>query len=287
VLTQPKQLKFRTIWISDVHLGTRRAQADMLLDFLRLTESETLYLVGDIIDNWSLKQSWYWEQTHNDVIQKLLRKARKGTTVVYIPGNHDEYFRDLAGHWFGQVAIVEEAIHMTATGRRYLVLHGDKFDGVIRYARWLAHLGDKAYELAIDINSLMNRVRRRLGLPYWSLSALLKRKVKRAVEFISHFEEAIVREAMRHSADGVICGHVHTPQMRHIGAIHYCNDGDWVESCTALVEHFDGSLEIIDWPAVQSTIGVSEPFGAGVLPAREAAASLAGLAGLVSRSDHP
>ena len=284
MLTQSKQLKFRTIWISDVHLGTSRAQAEMLLDFLRLTESETLYLVGDIIDNWSLKQSWYWEQSHNDVIQKLLRKARKGTHVVFIPGNHDEYFRDLVGHWFGQVSIVEDAVHITATGRRYLVLHGDKFDGVIRYAKWLAHLGDRAYDLAIDLNKLMNRGRRFIGLPYWSLSSLLKRKVKRAVEFVSNFEDALVREAVRHGADGVICGHIHTPQMRHIGAVHYCNDGDWVESCTALVENFDGSIEIIDWPAVQSTIGLSAG-GAMALPAIAAAAPRGGLTGMVSRSD--
>ena len=285
MLTQPKPLKFRTIWISDVHLGTRRAQAEMLLDFLRLTESQTLYLVGDIVDNWSLKKSWYWEQSHNDVVQKLLRKARKGTQVVFIPGNHDEYFRDLAGHWFGHVSIVEEAVHVTASGRRYLVLHGDKFDGVIRYAKWLAHLGDQAYERALDVNKLVNRVRRALGLPYWSLSALLKRKVKTAVEFISHFEDALVREAARHGADGVICGHIHTPQMRQIGAIHYCNDGDWVESCTALVDHFDGSLEIIDWPTFQSAMGLSLPVAAGSVPVRATAASLAGLSGMMSRND--
>jgi UDP-2,3-diacylglucosamine pyrophosphatase LpxH len=244
--------RYRTIWISDVHLGTRRAQSRMLLDFLRVTESHTLYLVGDIIDNWALKKNWYWEQTHNDVIQKLLRKARKGTRVIYIPGNHDESFRDLTNMRFGRVAVVNEHMHITADGKRYLVMHGDKFDGVVRYAKWLAFLGDHAYEWALDINKNFNFIRRKLGLPYWSLSAYLKHKVKRAVEFISNFEDAVVRDAEGRKADGVICGHVHTPQMRHIGAIHYCNDGDWVESCTALVEHFDGRLELLRWADLQA-----------------------------------
>jgi UDP-2,3-diacylglucosamine pyrophosphatase LpxH len=280
VLIQPvAPLRFRTIWISDVHLGTRRAQAEMLLDFLRFTESETLYLVGDIIDNWALKKTWHWEQSHNDVIQKLLRKARKGTRVVFIPGNHDEYFRDFASLRFGNVSVVEEAIHTTAAGRRYLVLHGDKFDGVVRFARWLALLGDRAYELALDLNKLLNRGRRFFGLPYWSLSALLKRKVKQAVEFVSNFEDAIVREALGRGAHGVICGHIHTPQMRHIGVVHYCNDGDWVESCTALVEDFDGRLEILDGPRIQSRLAVPAP--ADAVPARSAAE----FAGMVSRSD--
>jgi UDP-2,3-diacylglucosamine pyrophosphatase LpxH len=242
--------RFRTIWISDVHIGTRRAQAEMLLDFLRFTQSETLYLVGDIVDNWALKKTWYWHQLHNDVVQKLLRKARKGTKVVYIPGNHDESFRDFAGQRFGRVSVVEDAVHVMADGRRYLVLHGDEFDGVVRYARWLALAGDRAYEVAIDVNHVLNRFRRRFGLPYWSLSAALKRKVKRAVEYISSFETAVVREARRRGVDGVVCGHIHTPQMRTIDGIHYCNDGDWVESCSALVEHLDGRLEIIHWPAL-------------------------------------
>lgn len=251
--TQPvAPFRYRTIWISDIHLGTRRAQAEMLLEFLKVTESDTLYLVGDIVDNWALKKTWYWDQLHNDVIQKLLRKARKGTRIIFIPGNHDEYFRDFADVRFGRVSVVEEAMHTTAGGKRYLVLHGDKFDGIVRYAKWLAFLGDRAYELALDLNLLVNRCRRFLGLPYWSLSALLKRKVKQAVEYISNFEDAIVREAQRRGADGVICGHVHTPQMRQIGPIHYCNDGDWVESCSALVESAGGRLEILHWAELQA-----------------------------------
>lgn len=222
--------RYRAIWISDFHLGTRRAQAHALLDFLRRTESDYLYLVGDIIDNWSLKMTWYWHQTHNDVIQKLLRKARKSTRVVYIPGNHDESFRDFTGLRFGRVAVLNRTTHVTADGRRYLVLHGDEFDGVVKYARWLALLGDGAYAAAVEINHHFNRTRRLFGFRYWSLSAYLKQKVKRAVEFISHFENAVVREARRAGADGVVCGHIHTCEMRMIDGIHYCNVGDWVES---------------------------------------------------------
>lgn len=239
--------RFRAIWISDFHLGTRRAQADLLLDFLRTTESETLYLVGDIVDNWSLKKTWYWDQSHNDVIQKLLRKARKGTRVIYIPGNHDENLRDFAGTQFGRAAVRLTDIHIGANGKRYLVLHGDEFDGVVKHAKWLAYLGDNAYELAMNLNSSVNRVRRLLGRPYWSLSAYLKNRAKKAVEFLSNFKQAVAREARRRGADGVICGHVHTPDIREIHGIEYMNDGDWVESCSALVEHFDGTFELIHW----------------------------------------
>lgn len=248
---RPEISRYRAIWISDFHLGTQRAQVEMLLDFFRSTQSDTLYLVGDIVDNWSLKKSWYWKQTHNDVIQKILRKARKGTRVIYIPGNHDEQFRDFAGSRFGRLAVKLDDIHIGADGKRYLVMHGDEFDGVVKYAKWLAYLGDSAYEAAISVNTLLNRIRRYLGMPYWSLSAYLKHRVKKAVEFLSNFEEAMVREAKRRGADGVICGHVHTPEMRTIDGIVYFNDGDWVESCSALVEHFDGRFELIRWADVQ------------------------------------
>jgi len=239
--------RYRAIWISDFHIGTRRAQTEMLLDFLKYTESETLYLVGDIIDNWALQKTWYWDQGHNDVIQKVLRKARKGTRVIYIPGNHDERFRDFVGARFGRIAVMQNAVHVTANKKRYLVLHGDEFDGVVKYAKWLALLGDKAYGLAMTLNTYVNNFRRRLGLPYWSLSAYLKRRVKQAVQFVSDFEQAVVREAKKRRADGVICGHIHTPEMSMIDGVHYCNDGDWVESCSALVEHHDGQFELIHW----------------------------------------
>lgn len=239
--------RYRAIFISDFHIGTRRAQTEMLLDFLKFTESDSLYLVGDIVDNWSLQKTWYWDQSHNDVIQKLLRKARKGTRVIYIPGNHDERFRDFVGARFGRIAVMQNAIHVTSDKKRYLVLHGDEFDGVVKYAKWLAFLGDHAYELALSLNYNVNRIRRKLGLPYWSLSAYLKRRVKQAVQFVSNFEQAVVREAKKRNAEGVICGHIHTPEISMIDGIHYCNDGDWVESCSALVEHYDGRFELIHW----------------------------------------
>jgi UDP-2,3-diacylglucosamine pyrophosphatase LpxH len=239
--------RYRTIWISDIHLGTRGCKAEFLLDFLRETESETLYLVGDIVDGWRLKRSWYWPQLHNDVVQKLLRKARKGTRVVYIPGNHDELLRRFLEINIGQIEVVSEAVHVTADGRRLLVLHGDEFDAVVRYARWLAFLGDWAYNLALAANYWINVLRRRLGLSYWSLSAYLKQRVKNAVEYISRFELAVAEAAAKRGADGVVCGHIHHAEIREIAGVTYCNDGDWVESCTALVEHADGRLEILRW----------------------------------------
>ncbi len=243
--------RFRAIFISDIHLGTRGCQAGLLLDFLRHTESDTLYLVGDIIDGWRLRRAWYWHQSHNDVVQKLLRKARKGTRVIYVPGNHDEALRDYTDLHFGGVYVTMEALHTTADGRRLLVIHGDMFDGVIRYAKWLALLGDAAYNFVLALNTWFNYGRRRLGLPYWSLSAYLKYRVKNAVEYISNFEHAIAEEARRRGLDGVVCGHIHHAEIRDIGGIVYCNDGDWVESCTALVEHQDGRLEILRWAEMQ------------------------------------
>ncbi|MCE2984390.1 MAG: UDP-2,3-diacylglucosamine diphosphatase [Burkholderiales bacterium] len=239
--------KYRAVWISDIHLGTPGCQAGHLLDFLRSFDSDYLYLVGDIIDGWQLKRSWYWQQSHNDVIQKVLRKARKGTHVIFIPGNHDEAVRQFIGMKFGDIQIMEETIHETADGRRLWITHGDLFDGVIQCARWLAHLGDQAYEFTLKLNRWFNYLRARLGLPYWSLSRFLKHKVKRAVSFISDFEQAVAHEARRRGLDGVVCGHIHHAEMREIEGVLYCNDGDWVESLTALVEHEDGRLEIIDW----------------------------------------
>jgi UDP-2,3-diacylglucosamine pyrophosphatase LpxH len=257
--TQLHSRTYRAIFISDVHLGTRRAQAEALLDFLRRTESKYLYLVGDLVDSWSLKKTWFWHQSHNDVIQKILRKARKGTRVIYIPGNHDENFREFTNLRLGKVAVLEEAVHVTAKGKRYLVLHGDKFDGVVCFAPWLAKLGDSAYEVSMSFNAALNRCRRFFKLPYWSLSSYLKYKVKKAVEFVSRYEDAVVRDAKRRHCVGVICGHIHTPDDRMIDGIHYLNDGDWVESCTALVEHLDGSFEIVIWHHHINTIEEPDP----------------------------
>jgi len=242
-------LKVRTVWISDLHLGTPGCQAAALLDFLRDVECETLYLVGDIIDGWQLRRNWYWPQSHNDVIQKLLRKARKGTRVVFVPGNHDEFARHYVAHNFGGVDVVEDCIHVTADGRRLWVTHGDLFDGVIQCAKWLAYVGDSAYEFTLKVNRHFNRLRARMGLSYWSLSGYLKLKVKRAVSYVGDFEAAVAREARKRGVHGVVCGHIHHAEMRDIDGILYCNDGDWVESLTALVEHPDGRLEILDFSA--------------------------------------
>jgi UDP-2,3-diacylglucosamine pyrophosphatase LpxH len=244
--------RYRTIWISDVHLGTRGCKADFLLDFLKYTESETLYLVGDIVDGWRLRRSWYWAQSHNDVIQKILRKARKGTKVFYIPGNHDEALRDYDGIVLGGITVCSHHIHETADGKRLLIIHGDQFDGIVQYAKWLARLGDSAYTVCLVLNHWFNHLRRRVGYPYWSLSAYLKSRVKNAVEYISNYEQAIAREARRRGADGVVCGHIHQADLRVIDGILYCNDGDWVESCTALVENPAGRLEILHWTERQA-----------------------------------
>jgi UDP-2,3-diacylglucosamine pyrophosphatase LpxH len=246
--------RFRAIWISDTHLGTTGCQAARLLDFLRRTESDYLYLVGDIVDGWQLRRRWYWHQTHNDVVQKVLRKARKGTEVFYIPGNHDEAARHFLNVAFGGIAFRREAIHCTAKGLRLLVIHGDFFDGVVQYAKWLAHLGDVLYTLSLRLNRTVNALRARLGLPYWSLAQFLKYKVKNAVSYITAFEEALAAEARRRNFDGVVCGHIHKAEIRRIGDVLYCNDGDWVESLTALVETLEGELRIVHWHDFLPTI---------------------------------
>lgn len=243
---------FRSIWISDLHLGTPGCQAEMLLDFLRHTESRYLYLVGDIVDGWQLQRRWYWHQTHNDVVQKILRKARKGTEVTYIPGNHDEsarHFLDLA---FGGIEIRQEAVHTTALGKKLLVIHGDMFDGVVQCARWLAFLGDRLYTLTLKLNHWFNLARARVGLPYWSLAQYLKQKVKNAVSYISDFERALADEAKKRGLDGIVCGHIHKAEIRQIDGILYCNDGDWVESLTALIETEAGELRIVTWRGAAS-----------------------------------
>jgi UDP-2,3-diacylglucosamine pyrophosphatase LpxH len=245
---RPKHRKrHRTLFLSDIHLGTPGCKAELLLDFLRHNEAETIYLVGDIIDGWRLKRSWYWSASHNAVVQELLRKARKGANVIYVPGNHDEALRDYTGLNFGGVDVLADAIHETADNRRFLIIHGDQFDGVVKYAKWLAHLGDRAYELALWLNNWLHEIRRAFGMPYWSLSSWLKHRVKNAVEFISSYEVALAREARERGVDGVVCGHIHHAEMRDIDGVLYCNDGDWVESCTALAEDETGQFSIITW----------------------------------------
>jgi UDP-2,3-diacylglucosamine pyrophosphatase LpxH len=248
--------RWRTIWISDIHLGTRDCKAAFLLEFLKHNESDTLYLVGDILDGWRLKTSWhYWDQRHNDVVQKVLRKARRGARVILVPGNHDEAFREYSGMHFGGVEVALEAVHGTADGRRLLVVHGDQFDGIVRHAKAIALLGTWAYDAALRVNHWFNLGRRLAGLPYWSLSAYLKHKVKNAVEFIAKFEDEMIAETKRRGLDGVICGHIHHAEIREAGGVLYCNDGDWVESCTALVEDFQGNLSILHWAEERLKLG--------------------------------
>ncbi len=260
ILTQPRfsfekpsgfgegERRVRTAWISDVHLGTRTSNAAALLQFLRDYECERLYVVGDLIDIWQLRRGRYWPQQHNDVIQKILRKARKGVPVIFIPGNHDEFVNSFAGS-YGNISIQEHAIHDLADGRRMLVIHGHELDTVVQNAKWLAYLGDAGYQFLLSLNPAINFVRRKFGLGYWSLSAYAKKRVKDAVNFIGEFEKAIVRYAEKFSVDAVLCGHIHSAAIRQIGNVTYYNCGDWVESCTALVEEADGTLELVTYPA--------------------------------------
>lgn len=246
--TLGERRKFRTIWISDIHLGTKGCNAAMLIDFLDHTDSETMYLVGDIIDGWRLKKKFYWPPEHNDIVWRVLKRAHRGTRIVYIPGNHDEMVRPFCGMNFGGVEIKRADVHTTADERRLLVLHGDEFDTIMLAHRWLAFVGDALYHVMMGLNGWVNAVRNGLGLPYWSLSKAAKHKVKNAVEFISKYEEVVARAASERGVDGVVCGHIHTAEMRDFDGIAYYNDGDWVEGCNALVEHFDGTMEILHWP---------------------------------------
>src|SRR3954469_12492473 len=248
----PGTKRYRAAWISDTHLGTRGCNATALLDFLRGTDFGTLYIVGDLIDIWSPRRARYWPQQHNDVIQKILRKARKGTRVVCIPGNHDEMVSDFVGD-DGNITIVKDAIHLTADGRRILVIHGHELDTVVQNVKWLAFIGDVGYQFLLSLNPLINFVRRRFGLGYWSLSAYAKRRVKDAVSFIGKFEAAVAHYAERYHVDAVLCGHIHSPAIREFGRVTYYNCGDWVESCTTLVEGDDGMISLVNYHSLSST----------------------------------
>jgi UDP-2,3-diacylglucosamine pyrophosphatase LpxH len=240
-------LEYRTIWISDVHLGFKGCKADLLLDFLKSVNSDYLYLVGDIVDFWSMKKTVHWPQEHNNVIRTILSKAKKGTRVIYIPGNHDELLREYDGMRLGNVVIRTLDIHTTASGKQYLVMHGDEFDSAVRCNRLLAFVGTQAYDIILELNRCYNFLRRKLGMPYWSLSSYIKQRVNNAVNYIRRFEDAVAYEANKHKVDGLICGHIHRANLREIDGVRYCNTGDWVESCTALAERHDGELELIDW----------------------------------------
>ena len=260
----------RTIFISDTHLGTRGCKAEALADFLAHNECSTLFLVGDIVDGWQLKRRWYWNSAQSRVVAEILAKVDNGARVIFVPGNHDEFARAYAGRLFAGVEVAFETIHETADGRRLLVLHGDRFDGVIACAKWLAHVGDWAYGVALCWNDVLFQVRKQLGLPYWSLSAWLKHKVKNAVEYISRFEETVAAEAEKRGVDGVVCGHIHHAEIRQIGGVLYLNDGDWVESCSALVEDARGNLEILRWASPSqrnAALGAAEAATPALIPA--------------------
>ena len=262
-VTKGERRRFRTIWISDVHLGTKGCNHELLIDFLDHTDSDTMYLVGDIIDGWRLKKKFYWPAEHNDIVWRILKRAKRGTRIVYIPGNHDEMVRPFCGMNFGGVEIRRAAFHDTADGRRLMVLHGDEFDAVMLAHRWLAFVGDAAYHVMMKLNGWVANVRKRLGLPYWSISKAAKHKVKNAVEFIGKYEEVVARAAGERGVDGVVCGHIHTAEsrvfMHDSGPVEYWNDGDWVEGCNALVEHHDGRMEILDWAREVARRDISEP----------------------------
>jgi UDP-2,3-diacylglucosamine pyrophosphatase LpxH len=239
---------YRTIWISDLHIGSTQCQADTLLDFLKHNDSEKLYLVGDIIDFWALSKKMYWPRDHNTIIQKILRKARHGTQIIYVPGNHDENVRDYDDYVFGDIIVKKSDIHTTKLGKRFLVVHGDEYDTIAQHHQWMARLGSVGYDWLIEINRVLRMVRRLLGIQsHFSLAAFVKFKVKNVVQFISHYEESIVRTLKNEGLDGVICGHIHHAEIKDIEGFLYVNTGDFVESCTAIVEHHDGSLELLKW----------------------------------------
>jgi len=241
---------YKSIFISDIHLGSKGCKAELLCDFLKHNVAENLYLVGDIIDGWRLKRKFYWLQSHTNVVRRILTASKRGTKVVYVIGNHDDVFRGLLPFdmWFGNIELVNQCRHEGIDGKTYMVIHGDIFDGVLRTKlQWLYHLGDFLYNILLDVNILVSKIRNWFGLPHWSLSAYLKHKTKEAVSYLANFEELITEYCAKQKADGVICGHIHHADIKTVNGVEYMNDGDWVESCTALVEHYDGKWEIIQW----------------------------------------
>ena len=245
-------MRVRTVFVSDVHLGSKGCRADLLLEFLKSVEVDTLFLVGDIVDLWAMRKTFYWPQEHNNVLRTVLGKAKGGTRVIYIPGNHDEELREFCGSAFGNLQIHREFVHETADGRRLLVMHGDEFDTVVKCSPWLAKLGSSVYDFILSLNTQLNAVRRMFGYPYWSLASYLKHKAKTAVQYISSFENAVALAARKRGVDGVVCGHIHRPEIRDIDGVQYCNDGDWVESCSALMEDMNGRLAIWTWAEVRA-----------------------------------
>ena len=258
------RLRLRTVFISDIHLGFKGCSAELLLDFLHHVEMDFLFLVGDIVDVWSMKKSMFWPQSHNNVLRTILGKAKKGTKVIFVPGNHDEVFRDFDGATFGNLEIHREYVHVGLLGRRMLVLHGDEFDSVVKCSPWLARLGSSIYDVLLAANPYINWWRRLFDLPHWSLSSYLKGKAKKAVQYIGSFEDAVAQAARKRGVDTVVCGHIHRAEMREIDGILYCNDGDWVESCTSLIEDMNGRLSLIEWPKARPQFSIEAVVGPAV-----------------------
>jgi UDP-2,3-diacylglucosamine pyrophosphatase LpxH len=248
----------RTVFISDIHLGSRECRADLILDFLRTVQTDQLFLIGDIVDVWSLKRSFYWPQAHNDVLRTILGKTKHGTRVIYVPGNHDEQLRDFCATVFGNLEIHREYVHTTARQQRLLVLHGDEFDGAVTFPRWLHALGSNLYDVTLGANRLVNSLRRRFGYPYWSLAGYLKGKVGNARRYVEEFERAAAHAARKRGLDGVVCGHIHRPKINNLDGVLYCNDGDWVDSCSALIEERSGELELWHWKEARGELASFE-----------------------------
>jgi UDP-2,3-diacylglucosamine pyrophosphatase LpxH len=244
----------RSAFISDIHLGSRECRADLVLDFLRHVQMEQLFLVGDIVDIWSMRRSFYWPQIHNDVLRTILGKTKHGTRVIYVPGNHDEQLRELCGSSFGNLEIHRDYVHTTLRGMELLVMHGDEFDAAVKCSRWLAALGSGLYDVTLGANRVVNALRRRLGYPYWSLAGYLKSRVGNAVKYVHEFERAAAQAARRRGVDGIVCGHIHRPEIVELEGLLYCNDGDWVDSCSALIEDRSGELELWHWNDVGSAL---------------------------------
>ena len=242
--------RYRTIFLSDIHLGTKGCQAERLIHFLKNHDCETLYLVGDIVDGWRLKSNFYWPQSHSNVLRRLFTLMKRGTRIVFVIGNHDEFLRKYLTLAVGNLSLVDQAVHETADGRRLLVVHGDQFDVITRYHRWLAGLGDVGYNVLLRLNRYFNAARARFGYGYWSLSAWIKQRVKRAVSYVSDYEEAVAYECRRRGFDGVVCGHIHHAEITRYKGVTYMNCGDWVESSTALIEDDAGRFRILDWSKV-------------------------------------
>lgn len=238
---------YRTLWLSDIHLGCRDCKAEFLLNFLADNEADRIYLVGDIVDFWALKRRVYWPASHNAVLNLLLKKAQQGTEVVYLPGNHDELMKPYVELLFGSIQIHQEFVHETVTGKRLLMLHGDKYDSVVCFGKFHAMLGDVLYDVSLWLNRQCHGIRKRLGLPYWSMASYIKTKVKKANEAIRRYRDAAIADAKEQGVDGIICGHIHHPQMEMVDGILYCNDGDWIENCTLMVENQSGDLKLLRW----------------------------------------